>query len=67
MVREKSNQVKTMKEKSEFFRLELVNRENNYNKMFNRFPKVGVMDPTKKKEEVKPSSRKTTVFREINF
>lgn len=67
MVKDKTNLVKSMKEKSEFFRLELVNRENNYNKMFNRFPKVGVMDPTKKKDESKPSSRKTAVFREINF
>ena len=28
-----------------FFKLELINRENNYNKMFNATPNVGVLDP----------------------
>lgn len=28
-----------------FFKLELINRENNYNKMFNANPNIGVLDP----------------------
>jgi len=28
-----------------FFKLELINRENNYNKMFNANPNVGIMNP----------------------
>lgn len=28
-----------------FFKLELINRENNYNKMFNSNPNVGVLNP----------------------
>ncbi len=28
-----------------FFKLELINRENNYNKVFNANPNVGVMNP----------------------
>ncbi len=28
-----------------FFKLELVNRENNFNKLFNANPNVGVLDP----------------------
>jgi hypothetical protein len=28
-----------------WFKLELINRENNYNKMFNANPNVGVLDP----------------------
>lgn len=27
-----------------FFKLELINRENNFNKMFNNNPNVGTMD-----------------------
>lgn len=28
-----------------FFKLELINRENNYNKVFNANPNVGIMNP----------------------
>jgi len=28
-----------------FFKLELINRENNYNKMFNANPNIGILDP----------------------
>jgi hypothetical protein len=32
-----------------FFKLELINRENNYNKMFNSNPNVGIMNVLDKK------------------
>ena len=32
-----------------FFKLELINRENNYNKMFNANPNVGVLNPFEQK------------------
>ena len=28
-----------------FFKLELINRENNYNKMFNANPNIGILNP----------------------
>jgi hypothetical protein len=37
-----------MAETLQKFKLELVNREQNYNKVFGSSPNVGVMDPTAK-------------------
>ncbi len=36
-----------------FFRLELINRENNYNRMFNANPHVGVMNVLDNNKQVK--------------
>merc|ERR1719240_876217 len=47
-VEEKAAQLKTMAETLQKFKLELVNREQNYNKVFGSSPNVGVMDPTAK-------------------
>merc|ERR1719240_1518082 len=48
-VEEKTHQLKTMAETLQKFKLELVNREQNYNKVFGSSPNVGVMDPTAKR------------------
>lgn len=32
-----------------FFKLELINRENNYDKIFNANPNVGIMNPLEQK------------------
>jgi hypothetical protein len=32
-----------------FFKLELINRENNFNKMFNANPNIGILDPLEAK------------------
>merc|ERR1719240_2532726 len=45
-VEEKAAQLKTMAETLQKFKLELVNQEQNYNKVFGSSPNVGVMDPT---------------------
>jgi hypothetical protein len=37
--------LKKAAEDMKFFKLELINREDNYNKMFGTTPNVGVMDP----------------------
>lgn len=33
-----------------FFKLELINRENNFNKVFNANPNVGTLDPNEYKK-----------------
>lgn len=33
-----------------FYKLELINREENYNKVFGNFPNVGVMNPLAKRK-----------------
>jgi hypothetical protein len=33
------------KDEKKYFQMELVNRENNFNKMFNTTPNIGVMNP----------------------
>ena len=40
----KDAQVKKVLEEMKFFKLELINREENYNKTFSRSPTVGVMN-----------------------
>jgi hypothetical protein len=34
-----------VKDEKKYFQMELVNRENNFNKMFNTTPNIGVMNP----------------------
>lgn len=41
----KEEEMKKANEQLRLYRLELVNRENNYNKMFNANPNVGTLDP----------------------
>ncbi len=41
----REDEINRMKEQMKFFKLELINRENNYNKMFNANPNVGIMNP----------------------
>jgi hypothetical protein len=44
-VQEKDVQIKKLIEDMQFYKLELVNREQNYNKVFGATPNVGVMNP----------------------
>jgi hypothetical protein len=41
----KEDELAKAAEMMRFFKLELMNRENNFNKMFNAAPNVGVMNP----------------------
>lgn len=41
----KDQEIIKLVEQMKFFKLELINRENSYNKMFNANPNVGVMNP----------------------
>ncbi|XP_074436974.1 protein FAM184A isoform X10 [Larus michahellis] len=51
LIAERDQLIKKLIEDKKFYQLELVNRETNYNKMFNASPNVGVINPL-----VKPSS-----------
>ena len=42
--------VKRMEEEKQYFQRELVNRETNFNKVFNSDPKVGVLNPFQSKK-----------------
>lgn len=42
----KDNLLKKAAEDMKFYKLELINREESYNKMFGKSPNVGFMDPT---------------------
>lgn len=44
-VEQKDLLVKKKEEEMKFFKLELINRENSYNKMFGANPIVGTIDP----------------------
>lgn len=48
-LREKEAAFKKMYEEMQFYKLELVNRENNYNKVFGSTPNVGVLNPNAKR------------------
>lgn len=56
LVIEKDALVKKTKEEMKYFKLELQNREQNFNKVFNRAPNVGVMQVAKPKEPPAPGS-----------
>jgi hypothetical protein len=45
----KNEELALAEERMKFFRQELINREDNYNKIFNANPIVGTMDPLQKK------------------
>lgn len=42
---EREERMKALVEEKKFFQMELVNRETNFNKVFNSSPNVGVLDP----------------------
>lgn len=46
----KNEELALAEERMKFFRQELINREDNYNKIFNANPIVGTMDPLQKKK-----------------
>lgn len=48
-LREKEAAFKKMYEEMQFYKLELVNREQNYNKVFGSTPNVGVLNPNQKR------------------
>ncbi|CAJ1339643.1 unnamed protein product [Effrenium voratum] len=48
-VETKAAQIKKLLDDMQFYKLELVNREQNYNKVFGAAPTVGIMNPTAKK------------------
>ncbi len=45
----RDEEISKMNEKMKFFKLELINREMNYNKIFNANPHVGVLNPLENK------------------
>ncbi|XP_069370893.1 protein FAM184A isoform X1 [Paralichthys olivaceus] len=60
MVSERESLVKKLVDDKKFYQLELVNRETNFNKVFNASPNVGVINPLikqKKKNEKTAASR----------
>ncbi|KAG7508035.1 hypothetical protein JOB18_001392 [Solea senegalensis] len=60
MVSERESLVKKLVDDKKFYQLELVNRETNFNKVFNASPNVGVINPLikqKKKSEKTAASR----------
>lgn len=57
----KDEEMKKATEQLRKFKLELFNRENNYNKMFNANPNVGTLDPMefkKQQSNVQPPKKK---------
>ena len=48
-VHEREMLMKRMDQEKQYFQRELVNRETNFNKVFNSDPKVGVLNPFEKK------------------
>ncbi|KAM9317231.1 protein FAM184A [Gastrophryne carolinensis] len=63
MVAERDQLIKKLIEDKKFYQLELVNRETNFNKVFNASPNVGVINPLvkQKKKNDKPSNRFVSV------
>ncbi|XP_049627336.1 protein FAM184A [Suncus etruscus] len=64
MVTERDQVIKKLIEDNKFYQLELVNRETNFNKVFNSSPTVGVINPLtkqKKKNDKSTTSRFVSV------
>lgn len=55
-LKEKITEWKKMKEEMQFYKMELVNREQNYNKTFGSCPTVGKVDPLAKRNSMTSSS-----------
>lgn len=45
LLEQREEELKRAWQELKFFKLELINRENNYNKMFSASPNIGVLDP----------------------
>ncbi|XP_066104393.1 protein FAM184A isoform X1 [Saccopteryx bilineata] len=61
---ERDHVIKKLIEDNKFYQLELVNRETNFNKVFNSSPTVGVINPLikqKKKNDKSPTNRVVSV------
>ncbi|XP_035880526.1 protein FAM184A isoform X7 [Phyllostomus discolor] len=64
MLTERDHVIKKLIDDNKFYQLELVNRETNFNKMFNSSPTVGVINPLtkqKKKNDKSPTNRFVSV------
>ncbi|XP_006839947.1 PREDICTED: protein FAM184A isoform X2 [Chrysochloris asiatica] len=64
MLTERDQVIKKLIEDNKFYQLELVNRETNFNKVFNSSPIVGVINPLtkqKKKNDKSPTNRFVSV------
>lgn len=64
MLTERDHVIKKLIEDNKFYQLELVNRETNFNKVFNSSPTVGVINPLakqKKKNDKAPTNRFVSV------
>ncbi|KAL6046116.1 hypothetical protein STEG23_023660 [Scotinomys teguina] len=64
LLTERDQVIKKLIEDNKFYQLELVNRETNFNKIFNTSPTVGVINPLakqKKKRDKSPTSRFVSV------
>ncbi|XP_026943481.1 protein FAM184A isoform X2 [Sagmatias obliquidens] len=64
MLTERDQVIKKLMEDNKFYQLELVNRETNFNKVFNSSPTVGVINPLtkqKKKNNKSPANRFVSV------
>ncbi|XP_006778487.1 PREDICTED: protein FAM184A isoform X5 [Myotis davidii] len=64
MLTERDHVIKKLIEDNKFYQLELVNRETNFNKVFNSSPTVGVINPLtkqKKKNDKSPTNRFVSV------
>ncbi|XP_066171408.1 protein FAM184A [Sylvia atricapilla] len=63
LIAERDQLIKKLIEDKKFYQLELVNRETNYNKMFNASPNVGVINPfvKQKKKNDKSTNRFVSV------
>ncbi len=45
LLEQREDELKKAWHQLKFFKLELINRENNFNKLFNANPNVGVLNP----------------------
>lgn len=45
----REDEIRKLNESMKFFKLELINREQNYNKIFNANPHIGVLNPLENK------------------
>uniref|UniRef100_A0A4X1TLE1 Family with sequence similarity 184 member A n=1 Tax=Sus scrofa TaxID=9823 RepID=A0A4X1TLE1_PIG len=64
MLTERDQVIKKLIEDNKFYQLELINRETNFNKVFNSSPTVGVINPLtkqKKKNDKSPTNRFVSV------
>ncbi|KAF7253496.1 hypothetical protein EYD10_00614 [Varanus komodoensis] len=61
LIAERDQLIKKLIDDKKFYQLELVNRETNFNKVFNASPNVGVINPLQKKKNDKSTNRFVSV------